>query len=261
MITTSSLIIVVVICVLLFLVFKTKMAKNKEPQRRSALEKILVSMFVSAKRDLDEAADQIRTPEISREECLQRVKKAIADLDQDVKKQMESILYHQKRMKEEILPRLKEKPGQSEGKARINKKKMEDALKDGNQDLANIYKNNAIMFLDLKKKGLERIQKVEKQIKETESVQAMALATYESRKATLEDIQMELEAFTAANISTVRFTESMNIINSLRRETADKLRQQNAAIEADNLMGNGSIGDPHSTVANPSEYEDELRDL
>lgn len=250
---------IVVVILIVVLLVKTKIAKNKEPRNRSALEKILVSMFVSAKKDLEEAADQIRTPEVSKEECLQKIKESIASLMSDYEKQMADLIYHQKRLKEEIIPKLKNKPGQYEGKARIWKKKMEEAQKSGDTALEKAAKETAINFLSLKKGALERIDRAEKQYRESETVKAVAEATYESRKATLEDIQMEVETSMSSNISAAKFSQSLNMIKALKEETADKLRKQNASIEASNLVS-GSDSTSESIV-DPGMFEGELEKL
>lgn len=251
----------IVLVLLIILVFKVKIAKNKEPQARSSVEKILVSMFVSVKKNVDDVAEQVRTPEISREECLQKIKEAINSLRSEYEKEMSSLIYHHKRLVEEVIPALKQKPGQYEGKARIWKKKSEEASKAGDQNLFKVAKDTSINFLSLKKNALDRIEKAEKQAREAESVRAIAEATYESRKAVLEDIQMEVETSLASNISSAKFSQSINMINALKRETADKLRKQNADIEASNLANNNETSISTDSVVNSGQYEEEFDKL
>lgn len=248
---------IIVVCVILAIVlyFKWKIAKNKPVEQRSSLEKILTALGTKHQKNMEDAANAIRTPEISKEEGLQRCKQAIKDLESDFRVQLAALINRKENLKDQ-LPKLKQKPGILQGKALTNKKKMEEAEKEGKTELAKNYKSNAILFLDLKKKAEARITKAEKTIEETEVVIDSSKASYEAKKFILDDLLAEFETMTS-NISTYKFNQSIEVIQSLKRETADKLRTMNAEIEAGNIINDSN----NDTGINESEFEDEFNKL
>lgn len=252
--------IVVIVCVLaVILWFKYKLAKNKKPEDRSAVETILVSQGVKGRKSLEEAAGQIRTAEISKEEGIQRTKDAIAQLDADYKTEMKNMILHQSKLSEKLNNSFKLEPGKLEAKARSSKKKMEEAQAAGKAAVAEAHKKNALMYLSQKSKALERIAKTEKTLQDLEVNIELASAAYEGRKGVLQEYLMDFEAMTTA-ISAAKFNESMEQIQALRRETVDKLTAQNAEIEADNRIS--GLSDP-GNVSNvdTAAFEDEFNNL
>lgn len=251
-----TFIFVGVVIVLMLLWFKYKVATKKPVEQRSALEKILSAFAVKNRQQMEEAADGIRTPEISREEGIQKCKDAIKQLDMDYKQEYKTLILHRDNLIDK-LPELKKKPGINEGKARTNKKKYEEALAAGETELAEKYKKNSVMYLELKRRATERITKSEKYVRDIKVSIEMASAEYESRKAQLDDMLQEFESMHGM-ISAVKFNNSIELIKSLRRETADKLRAQNAEIEASNrITGTDSaVGE-----VDESEFVDEFSKL
>lgn len=135
---------------------------------------------------------------------------------------------------------------------------MEEALAKGRQEVANEYKKNAMMYLDQKNRALERIKRAEKSLEDLEINIDLAQATYEGRKSQLDDILQELESMHSA-ISTAKFRANMEMIESLRRETVNKLTEQNAEIEAQNRIS--GIEDSGRNSINSADYEDEFNNL
>lgn len=250
-------IIIVLALIILYLIFrfKYKVSISKNAEDRTAFEKILASLAVKHRQNMEEAANTIRTPEISRLEGIQRCKDALNNLESDFKTELASLIKREGDLKEQ-LPILKTKPGLNEGKAKTNKKKMEDALAQGQNELAEQYKKNAMMFLDLKKKSLDRIERTEKFLREVGVTIEKSKAEYEMRRAILDDTLAEFESMHGP-ISKARFNTSMELIQSLRRETVDKIRTQNSEIEASNIVSESSI----ETNVNSSDYEDEFNKL
>lgn len=250
---TFFIIIVVVIAVVLY--FKYKIAKNKPVENRSSVERILTGVGVSINKNLNETAEAIRTPEIAKEEGIQRCKEAIKNLDNDFKAELASLIKRRDDLKAQ-LPTMRKKPGSLLGKAQTNKNKMEQAEKNGKTELAAQYKRNAITFLDLKKKALERIKKSEKFLEEIDTAIQSSQANYELKKYTLDDLLAEFETMNTT-ISAFKYNQSIEIIQSLRRETADKLRSVNAEIEASSIVNDNKLGNE----VNESEFEEEFNKL
>lgn len=253
-----KLLFIVAICVVIFLIiaFKVKVAKNKPAEQRTAFEKILATLLVKHQMRMDEAANTIRTASISREEGIQKCKEAIRNLETDYKQELANLIRRRDELKDK-LPELKTKPGLNEGKARNNKKKMEEAQAEGQTELAEQYKANAMMFLDLKKKALDRIERSEKFLREIKVTIEKSKAQYEMRSALLSDTLAEFESMVGP-ISKARFNTSMEQIQSLRRETVDKIRNQNSEIEAGNMINESGVNE---TEINSSAYEDEFNKL
>lgn len=250
-----TVIVVILVVIVLWLVFKYKSAKNKPVEDRSSLEKILTALGTKHEKNMEEAANAIRTPSLSRDEGLLRCKKAIKDLNDDFKQQLAALIKRRDDLKDQ-LPTLKSKPGILNGKALNNKKKMEQAEKEGKTELAKSYKSNAILFLDLKKKAENRITKAEKTIEETDMVIDQSKANYEAKKFILDDLLAEFETMTGS-ISSFKFNQSLEVIQSLKRETADKLRSMNAEVEASNVINDTT----NNSGLNEADYEEEFNKL
>lgn len=256
----TTVIIVAIVVVLLLLWVKAKVASKKPVENRSSLDTILVSLFVMGKKNLEETAGMIRTPEISKEEALQKTRAAITDLNNDFRDQVRSLTETKLKIAEVILPTAKKAPGRLVGQAQAAKKKMEKALSEGKQEVADVYKRNAVQYLAMKKNALERIEKCEKTLNEIETNIELSTAEFEYRRNTLEDVIIELESTVTTSISAAKFNSNMEIINSLRRETADKLRQQSADIQAQQIVS-GSDTSSSSLSVVESDYLDELNSL
>lgn len=252
-----TFIIATIVIIALVLWFKFKIAKHKKPEERSAIESMLVTQGVKNRKSLEEAAGAMRTAEISRDEAMQKTKDAITQLDSDFKTELKNLLLNQSKLSAK-LPQMKLIPGKKEGAARNSKKKMEEALAKGRQEVANEYKKNAIMYLDQKNRALERIKRAEKSLEDLEINIDLAQATYEGRKSQLDDILQELESMHSA-ISTAKFRANMEMIESLRCETVNKLTEQNAEIEAQNRIS--GIEDSGRNSINSADYEDEFNNL
>lgn len=250
---TTLIFVAIAVLIVLFIV-KVKIASNKPADQRSAFEKILTAMFVKHRQNMEEAAAAIRTPEISRTEALQKTKDAINDLKNGYQEQLRNIISTRDRLKEQ-LPTLKAQPGKWEGKARVAKGRMD---KEDDEELKKTYKENALLYLSLKAKSLERIEKTEKSIKNIDTAIAKAQAEYEAKSSILSDMQIELESL-ASTVINVRFQDNMNIIRSLKQEVVDGLRDQNARAEAQNIVSSGenSTGSDVDTSA----FENELANL
>lgn len=252
-----TIIIFSVVLIAIVLWFKFKIAKNKKPEERSAIESMMVTQGIKNRRSLENAADSMRTAEISREEAIQKTKDAIQQLDYDFKTELKNLLLNQSKLSAK-LPQMKLIPGKKEGAARNSKKKMEEALEKGRQEVAEEYKKNAMMYLDQKNRALERVKRAEKSLEDFEINIDLAQANYEGRKSQLDDILQELESM-QSSISTAKFRANMEMIESLRRETVNKLTEQNAEIEAQNRIS--GLEDNGRNSINTVEYEDEFNNL
>lgn len=254
----GTIIFWVAIALVAMLVIKAFTGKNKPVNERSAMEKIACSILVKHRQKMNEVAESTRTVEISREEGIQKCKDAIKQLDLDYKEEIRSSMLRKSEI-EDNLPKLKNKPGYHEGKARIAKKDYEKAKDAGKPEaLCTALKNNVYLHLDLKDKAMKRIEKSEKFRDELEVSIEIAKATYEGRRATLDDLLAEFESMTTA-ISAAKFNSSINVIKSLREESVIKLREQRVEVEAQNLIS-GNEEDSASQI-DTSRYEDEFNNL
>lgn len=243
----------IAIVVFAMLWVKFKVAKNKPADQRSAFEKILATMSVKHRENMENAANAIRTPEVSKTEAIQKTKDAINELKTGYQKQLAEMISNQHKL-EDLLPKLKEKPGVWEGKARKAKKDME---KETDEELKEQFKENAMLYLSLKAKATERITKTEQYLKKSQTAITKARVSYESKQAVLEDMLIDLESLSTAIIN-VKFNTNMELIKSLQRECVDSLRERNAEIEASNIInGNDS---PAGNV-DQSSFEDEFNNL
>lgn len=266
MVTT---IIAVTVVILLFMMWiKAKTASRKEPEQRSALESILVTLFVMHRKNMEEAAETLRTAEISREEGLQKCKDAIRDLNESFTKELTAIKLNKANLKEKVLPELRKKPGYYNGKASEAKKKYEEYKAQAEApgahnpekilEMAGKYKSQGCKYLAFKKKATDRIEKAEDYIQNIDFTIEETKMTYESHKMELDDLKSELEMM-IGNISSAKFNESITLIRSIKDETAGKLRAQNAKIEAEQWI-NGQQAESEGSVSS-NEFADDFDKL
>lgn len=243
----ETLIIVLVLVVIAYFIVKYKVSSSKPANERSAMEKIITSIGVSGKQNLEDVANSMRSPEISRAEGIQKCKGALAQLELDYGNELAALMKKRDDLSVKMED-LKKRPLALENKAKECKRKMENAIANGETELAEEYKKNAMMYLGMKKSAQDRIVSSEKFIKNIKITIEKSQIQYESRRANLEETLQEFETMHGA-ISTAKFNNSINMIKSLREETAEKLRAQNAEIEAANIIRNGSVSSEENTIA------------
>lgn len=252
--TTFMLFVMVLIIIALLVFIKFKVSASKPANERTAVEKIISSVGVVGRENLEKTAEKMRTTEISQKEGIQQCKDAQRRLENEYQSELASTIKRRDDLLES-LPTLRATPGNYETKARDNKKKMEEALGKGETELASQYKENAIMYLDMKKKALVRLEKTEKFVKDINVTIEKSKIQYERRKAKLDDLLAEFQAMHGP-ISSVKFNDSVKIIESLRQETTEKLRAQNAEFEASEIV-NGTKEEPVVS----SDYDKEFEEL
>jgi len=253
---------------LIMLWLKAKSGARKTPEQRTAVESILVSLFVMHRKNLEEAAETIRTPEISREEGIQRCKDAVKELNDSFQHELTLILQNKANLKDRILPELRKKPGYYNGKAQEAKKKYQEYLEQAEAEgaknpekiraMAEKYKAQGCKFLAFKKKSLDRIDKAEDFLQNIDFTIDETKMTYEERKTALDDMRQDLEMM-IGNISGAKFTDSLNMIRAIKEETADKLRIQNARIEAESWVQ--GVQEESETSISASEFTDDFDKL
>ena len=257
----TILIILVLVIVAMFLWMKFKVAKNKKPEERSAMESLMASASVKGRKSLEDAADAYRTAEVSKEEGIQKTKDAINQLDSDFKKAIKEMLVYQSNLARD-LENLKVQPENYENKAKASKKKMQEAIDAGKSEtIVALHKKNAIMYLDMKAKTIERIGKAEKTLEEIDANLEITQATYENKKITLQNILQDFKSMTT-QISAAKFNDNLAQIQAIRHETIDKLNIQNAEIKAQNYISgvNDSTSDLDTTVSS-GKYQEEFDNL
>jgi len=264
----TTVIVFVVIIGMIMLWLKAKSGARKTPEQRTAVESILVSLFVMHRKNLEEAAETIRTPEISREEGIQRCKDAVKELNDSFQHELTLILQNKANLKDRILPELRKKPGYYNGKAQEAKKKYQEYLEQAEAEgaknpekirgMAEKYKAQGCKFLAFKKKSLDRIDKAEDFLQNIDFTIDETKMTYEERKTALDDMRQDLEMM-IGNISGAKFTDSLNMIRAIKEETADKLRVQNARIEAESWVQ--GVQEESETSISASEFTDDFDKL
>lgn len=256
----TVLVILVLVIVGMFLWMKLKTAKNKRPEERSAIESIMVSASVKGRKNLEDTADVMRTAEISKEEGIQKTNDAINQLDRDFKKAIKDMMIFQSNISRD-LENLKAQPKAYEKKARISKKKMQDAKDAGKSEtVVSLHKKNAIMYLDMKAKAIERIAKAEKSLEEIETNLEITQATYENKKMILQDLKSEFQSMTST-ISAAKFNDSLAQIQAIKKETVDKLTAQNAEIQAQNYITGVNESSSIDTAVSSGKYDEEFDNL
>lgn len=238
----TTIIVTAIVLLLVCHWLKAKVASKKDPERRSGLESLLVSLMVMHRKGVEDAAETLRTAEISREEGLQKCKDAITDLNESFKKELTAIRLNKSNLEEKVLPDLRKKPGYYTGKASEAKKKYEKYLADSEapgaknpekiKEMAAKYKAQGCRYLAFRQKATDRIEKAEDFLQNIDFTIEETKMSYESHKMELDDLKSELEMM-IGNISTAKFQESIALIKGIKDETAGKLRAQNAKIEAE----------------------------
>lgn len=252
---------IAVILLIAFLVkIKVKVAKNKEPQRRSAFESMLVTMLVKARKESEELAENYRTAEDSKEEGIQKIKDSIKELESEYRKQLRDLLYLSSDIEDNLIPGLKSKPKEYLKKAKEYKDKYSEVSNDSSKkELADTYKKNALMFLDLKERSERRLEKLIKTKDQIKISIDSATAEFESKKYILSDLLSEFQSSISQTISSANYQKSLDIIKSLRKETLDKLRKETAEITAEKKINSSSdIEDGGNDYA---KYEDKFNEI
>lgn len=242
-----NVIIIALVLLVLIVVLKTKatIASKKQPESRSGFESILVSLFVIHRKNVEETAAAIRTPEISREEGLQKCKDALEDLKNSFERELIAINQSRTNLRDKILPDLKKKPGSYNAMAIKYKKMYQEQIEKADapnainpeklKALANRYKEQCIRYLSFREKAFSRIEKAEESLQNIEITIEDTKISYDEKRATLEDLQQDLQLM-IGTISTAKFNDNIALIQSIKAETADKLHAENARIEAQNWI-------------------------
>lgn len=212
---TSSIAIIVV----LFFVFKYFTGKNKPSQERSSFEKIACSIFSIFRRNVDDAASSIRTARVMKDEALQEVNDAIKNLKTSYQDGQVNMKITLKKLKDEILPKLKDQPGKLEGKARKAKNDYQSSIERGTP--IEDYKQNAIKYLQLKNKALSNIKRTEENITKISVAIETSKARYDGNIIDLEMIKSELESM--IDIPQIELNNSLNRIQSLQNELTERM--------------------------------------
>lgn len=254
----TTFIIVIALIAVVYLIFKYKISMSKPADKRTAVEKIMATVGVAHRQGLEEAAEKIRTPEISRAEGIQKCTDAIRQLERDYESELKSLILKRDTLSENM-SKLEATPNQHLEKAKENKRKMQEALDRGENELAETYKQSAYMYLDLKEKAQQRVERSKKFLKDIKVIIEKSNIQYEMKKATLDELLQEFESM-QGNISAAKFNDSLDIIKSLRKETTDKLRAQNAEIEAAEKVRGGEYGTSTDSVP-IGKYNDEFENL
>lgn len=221
------------IVVLLFLYLK---GKNKPSSQRSALEKIVCSLFSIFRTNLEETADAIRTPMVLKNEAMQEVEDALKKLEDTYKKGQLEMRSALKTLKEITLPNAKEQPGINNAKAKSYKNKYQESIDKGTPIIA--YKETAIKALKAKELALANIAKIEKNIQKLEVAIEVSKAEYDGKKIELNIIKSDLVAMT--EIPQMELTNSINKINSLKSELEAKMDRQAIEREVEEELRNES---------------------
>lgn len=254
----GTIITYVVIAVIALIVINGFTGWKKEATKRNAWEKISASFITMWTKKSNEVADSVRTPEITREEGIQKCQTAIRELDNDYKEEVKCTLMRVEEMKDN-LPALKDKPGYYEGKARKAKKSAEDAKNaDKPEEVWKKYEENCYLYLEYRNRARNRVSKVESAIETYQTSLEVAEAVYEGRRATLDDLLEEFKSMTTA-ITKAKFTKSLSLINSLRQESVIKLREQRVNIEAENRVAGRE--DESSISVDRTSLEDDYKNL
>lgn len=155
-------ILTVVAVILLILVFKYFTGKSKPSQNRSSMEKIACSLFSIFRRNVDDAANSLRNARVMRDEAMQEVNDAIRNLKRSYQEGQTNMRVALTKLKEQILPNLRDQPGKLEGKARKAKKDYQASVEKGTP--IETHKQNAIKYLQLKNKAVNNIKRTEDNI-------------------------------------------------------------------------------------------------
>lgn len=214
-----SLIGTIVVALLLILVFKYFTGKSKPSQNRSSMEKIACSLFSIFRRNVDDAANSLRSARVMRDEAMQEVSDAIRNLKSSYQQGQTNMRVALNKLKNEILPNLRDQPGKLEGKARKAKKDYQASVEKGTPIEA--YKQNAIKYLQLKNKATMNIKRTEDNIVRLEVAIETSKAQYDGNITDLEMIKSELESM--VDIPQIELNNSLARIQSLQSELSDRM--------------------------------------
>lgn len=183
------------------------------------MEKIACSLFSIFRRNVDEAANSLRSARVMRDEAMQEVNDAIRNLKQSYAEGQTNMKVTLKKLQEEILPNLKDQPGKLEGRARKAKKDYQASVDKGTPIEA--YKQNALKYLQLKNKAVNNIKRTEDNITRLSVAIDTSKAQYDGNITDLEMIKSELESM--VDIPQIELNNSLNRIQSLQNELTNRM--------------------------------------
>lgn len=183
------------------------------------MEKIACSLFSIFRRNVDEAANSLRSARVMRDEAMQEVNDAIRNLKQSYAEGQTNMKVTLKKLQEEILPNLKDQPGKLEGRARKAKKDYQASVDKGTPIEA--YKQNALKYLQLKNKAVNNIKRTEDNITRLSVAIETSKAQYDDNITDLEMIKSELESM--VDIPQIELNNSLNRIQSLQNELTNRM--------------------------------------
>lgn len=248
----TTVILVLVLIVVLFLLFKYLTGRKKPSDQRSAWEKIACSLFVISRKNVEDAANNLRTARVMKTEALQEVDDAMSSLQSSYKENMISLKTALKQMSEVTLPKLKDQPGKLEAKARKAKKDYQASVDKGSPIEA--HKNNAKRYLQLKNEALENIKKSEKLKEKLEVTIETSKAEYEGKMIDLEMIKSNLECM--VDIPQIELNQSLGRIRSLQNELSNRMNQDQIRAEVESEVSREDNSSSYS-----SDVEDEFNNL
>lgn len=229
MITT---ILTIVAVILLVLIFKYFTGKNKPSQNRSSVEKIACSLFSIFRGNVDDAANSLRSARVMRTEAMQEVNTAIRNLKSSYQEGQTNMRITLAKLRDEVLPNLRDQPGKLEGKARKSKKDYQASVEKGNA--IEMYKQNAIKYLQLKNKATANIKRTEDNITRLEVAIETSKAQYDANITDLEMIKSELESM--VDIPQIELNNSLARIQSLQSELSTRMNVDAIQAEVQNEM-------------------------
>lgn len=229
MITT---ILTIVAVILLVLIFKYFTGKNKPSQNRSSVEKIACSLFSIFRGNVDDAANSLRSARVMRTEAMQEVNTAIRNLKSSYQEGQTNMRITLAKLRDEVLPNLRDQPGKLEGKARKSKKDYQASVEKGNA--IEMHKQNAIKYLQLKNKATANIKRTEDNISRLEVAIETSKAQYDANITDLEMIKSELESM--VDIPQIELNNSLARIQSLQSELSTRMNVDAIQAEVQNEM-------------------------
>lgn len=234
MFTLTNVILGVIALLVVTLVFKAFTGKSKPAEQRTSLEKIACSLLVIGRKNVDDAANSIRTAKVMKAEALQEINDALLNLKTNFKQSLVNLKVAHKTLTEKTLPNLKDQPGKLEAKAREAKKSYQASVEKGTPIEA--YKNNAKNYLTMKAQALKNIEKATKMQERLEIAIETSKAEYEGRLISLEMIKTELESM--IDIPRIELNESLERIKSLQSELNTRMDRDQIRSEVDNEVNN-----------------------
>lgn len=218
--------------ILLILIFKFFTGKNKPSRDRTSMEKIACSIFSIFRSNVDDAANSLRSARVMRDEAMQEVNDAIRNLKNSYQQGQANMRIALKKLKEDILPGLRDQPGKLEGKARKAKKDYEASVEKGTPIEA--HKQNALKYLQLKNKATNNIKRTEDNILKLEVAIETSKAQYDGNITDLEMIKSELESM--VDIPQIELNNSLARIQSLQSELSERMNVDAIQAEVQNEM-------------------------